>query len=107
MYTSLLQVLPEIFRFCNVVHIILLWTIRAIPTYRVGRLYDIGGVIDSVLIKGVSLFQRSIIDREVFLSVLTSQKQLPSLVERQGGLNQNHAYQGKYQSCGLSERKEV
>ena len=26
------------FRFCNVLHI---WTIRAIPTYRVYRLYDI------------------------------------------------------------------
>ena len=30
---------PRYFRFCNVLHI---WTIRAIPTYRVYRLYDIG-----------------------------------------------------------------
>ena len=29
---------PRYFRFCNVLHI---WTIRAIPTYRVYRLYDI------------------------------------------------------------------
>ena len=28
---------PRYFRFCNVLHI---WTIRAIPTYRVYRLYD-------------------------------------------------------------------
>ena len=29
------------FRFCNVLHI---WTIRAIPTYRVYRLYDNKGI---------------------------------------------------------------
>ena len=28
---------PRYFRFCNVLH---MWTIRAIPTYRVYRLYD-------------------------------------------------------------------
>ena len=32
--------IPSYFRFCNVLHI---WTIRAIPTYRVYRLYDIAG----------------------------------------------------------------
>ena len=30
------------FRFCNVLHI---WTIRAIPTYRVYRLYDYGSLL--------------------------------------------------------------
>ena len=34
------------FRFCNVLHI---WTIRAIPTYRVYRLYDIDAWFCSIL----------------------------------------------------------
>ena len=33
---------PRYFRFCNVLHI---WTIRAIPTYRVYRLYDTDSMI--------------------------------------------------------------
>ena len=33
---------PRYFRFCNVLHI---WTIRAIPTYRVYRLYDIASIL--------------------------------------------------------------
>ena len=35
------------FRFCNVLHI---WTIRAIPTYRVYRLYDTAQNITNVII---------------------------------------------------------
>ena len=34
------------FRFCNVLHI---WTIRAIPTYRVYRLYDRAEAISSLV----------------------------------------------------------
>ena len=41
------------FRICNVLHI---WTIRAIPTYRVYRLYDYEFIARAATIRGLLLF---------------------------------------------------